>query len=98
MRVGGWGLCITLTFVFADSHCCKNGCVYGLSASEVLTTRDTVWAMTHKQQKKWLLAHFAAIYSHGTRQFTHTVCGKPVCLTACMVVCNQHIKEQVLQD
>ena len=59
-----------------------------MSASEVLTTRDTVWAMTHKQQKKWLLAHFAAIYSHDTRQFTHTVCGKPVCLTAWLFATN----------
>ena len=32
--------------------------------------------------EEWLLAHFAAIYSHSTCQFTHTVCGKPVCFRA----------------
>ena len=75
----------------ADSRiatCCKNACVHGLSESEIVTTRDTVWAMNHKQQKKWLLAHFAAIYSHNTRQFTHTVCGKPVCLRAWLFATN----------
>ena len=60
--------------------CCKNACVHGLSESKIVTTRDTVWAMNHKEQEKWLLAHFAAIYSHNTRQFTHTVCGKPLSL------------------
>ena len=55
---------------------------------QVLSTRDSVWAITHKQQKKWLLAHFAAIYSHDTCQFTHTVCGKPVCLTAWLFAIN----------
>ena len=72
----------------AIAICCKNACVHGLSESEIVTTRDTVWAMNHKQQRKWLLAHFAAIYSHNTRQFTHTVCGKPVCLRAWLFATN----------
>ena len=62
-----------------------HGCVHGLPESEVVTTRDTVWAMTYKQQ---LLAHFAAIYSHDTHQFTHTICGKPVCLEAWLFATN----------
>ena len=43
--------CVALHADSCVALCCKNGCVHGLSESEVVTTRDTVWAMTYKQQR-----------------------------------------------
>ena len=62
--------------------CCKKDCLRLVRKEELGRVQLRMCAMSFKEQRSWLLTTLSTSFDSETNQFTHTICGKIVCLKA----------------